>query len=290
LGILKTSHHADFDEAWYLQPHCPPAAQLLYNLGLEYEDDGGADKLQEQTASPTDLKAPWPPCLPLPLLKGKWNPPTKCYTAPLPLWKSAMLRPITARAARVYFDPVLATDHEQFPEIQQGPKISLAALPYNFIGVAARTKATLAAELVSEFLITKRDIAPLYMSPCPYVDAFEEVIDLCKFDLSNHRTAGLCLTHINGQLFLGGISPSTPGAKITCWRTRIMSAWLIKIGPTTVSTIEDAQLAFKKLSDAGAPSVVLLFLHPEIRPTMTHDGLPIVSSAPFHQQVHGQLN
>jgi hypothetical protein len=54
------SQHADFDEAWYLQPHRPPAAQLLYNLGLEYEDDGNADELQEQTASPTDLKAPWP--------------------------------------------------------------------------------------------------------------------------------------------------------------------------------------------------------------------------------------
>jgi hypothetical protein len=71
LGIVKTSHHADFDEAWYLQPHRPLAAQLLYNLGLEYEDDGDADKLQEQTASPIDLKAPWPPCLPLPLSKGK---------------------------------------------------------------------------------------------------------------------------------------------------------------------------------------------------------------------------
>jgi hypothetical protein len=26
LVIVKTSHHTDFDEAWYLQPHCPPAA------------------------------------------------------------------------------------------------------------------------------------------------------------------------------------------------------------------------------------------------------------------------
>jgi hypothetical protein len=92
----------------------------------------------------------------------------------------------------------MATYHEQFPEIQQGPKISSAALPHDFIGVAARTKATLAAELVFEFLITKRDIAPLYMSPCTYFDAFKEVIDLHKFDLNNHRTTGLCLTHIDG--------------------------------------------------------------------------------------------
>jgi hypothetical protein len=35
---VKSSHHAVFDEAWYMQPHRPPAAQLLYNLGLEAED------------------------------------------------------------------------------------------------------------------------------------------------------------------------------------------------------------------------------------------------------------
>jgi hypothetical protein len=100
----------------------------------------------------------------------------------------------------------------------------------------------------------------------------------------------LCLTHIDGRLFLGGISLSTPDAEIARWWTRIKGMWLIKIGPTNVSTIKDAQHAFKKLSDAGAPSVVLLFLHPEIRPAMTHNGLPIVSSALFHQQVHDQLN
>jgi hypothetical protein len=33
-GIVKRSHHAQFDEAWYLQPNRPPVAQLLYDLGL----------------------------------------------------------------------------------------------------------------------------------------------------------------------------------------------------------------------------------------------------------------
>ncbi len=27
--LVKDSHHAVFDEAWYMQPHRPPAAQLL---------------------------------------------------------------------------------------------------------------------------------------------------------------------------------------------------------------------------------------------------------------------
>ncbi|KAL7545864.1 hypothetical protein ACHAWF_009220 [Thalassiosira exigua] len=36
-GLVKSCHHATFDEAWYLQPVRPPAAQMLYDLGLEDE-------------------------------------------------------------------------------------------------------------------------------------------------------------------------------------------------------------------------------------------------------------
>jgi hypothetical protein len=34
--IVKTSHHAIFDKAWYLQPRRPPFAQMLYDVGLEF--------------------------------------------------------------------------------------------------------------------------------------------------------------------------------------------------------------------------------------------------------------
>ncbi len=37
-GIVKHSHHAQFDKAWYLQPNWPPAAQLLYDLGIEPDE------------------------------------------------------------------------------------------------------------------------------------------------------------------------------------------------------------------------------------------------------------
>ncbi len=36
-GLVKRSHHAQFDEAWYLQYNRPPAA--LYDLGLEVDSD-----------------------------------------------------------------------------------------------------------------------------------------------------------------------------------------------------------------------------------------------------------
>ena len=38
-GIVKSCHHAVFDEAWYLQQSRPPAAQLLYDLGLEADTE-----------------------------------------------------------------------------------------------------------------------------------------------------------------------------------------------------------------------------------------------------------
>jgi hypothetical protein len=86
------------------------------------------------------------------------------------------------------------------------------------------------------------------------------------------------------------MTPSTPSAKIPRWRTWIKGAWLIKVGPDLVHTIKDAQDAFEQQSAAGSASIPLLFSHPKIQQDISHDGLPIVSSAPFHQQVHDQMN
>ena len=132
-------------------------------------------------------------------------------------------------------------------------------------------------------------MALVYMSPDPYHEAFEETIDLQRFDLSRHRAAGLVLAHSNGRLFLGGMTPGTPAAKIPRWCSRLKGAWLIKIGDHTVSTIDQAQQVFAQLNADGASTVTLLFLHPEIRQDISHDGLPIVSSAPFSQHVHDQM-
>jgi hypothetical protein len=54
-GLVKCSHHAQFDEAWYLQNNRPPAAQLLYDLGLEVDSDDDADDM------PQLPPVPWPP-------------------------------------------------------------------------------------------------------------------------------------------------------------------------------------------------------------------------------------
>ena len=49
-------------------------------------------------------------------------------------------------------------------------------------------------------------------------------------------------------------------------------------------------MAFQTIYAAGTPSVTLLFAHPELRRDISNKGLPIVSSAPFTQQTHDQLN
>jgi hypothetical protein len=130
----------------------------------------------------------------------------------------------------------------------------------------------------------------IYLSPDPYHESFEEEVDIRRFDLNKHRTAVLCLAHHNGRLFLGGTAKGTPCAKIARWRTRIKGAWLIKVGPYTVTTIMEAQDAFTAISLAGSTDVTLLFSHPIVRQNISHDGLPITSSAPFTQDVHDQLN
>jgi hypothetical protein len=86
------------------------------------------------------------------------------------------------------------------------------------------------------------------------------------------------------------MSPSTPAAKIKDWQTRMKGAWLIKIGNVDVSTITEAKSAFQSIHDSGSTSTSLLFAHPEVRPNLSLDGVPILSSAPFTQNTHDQLN
>ena len=67
-------------------------------------------------------------------------------------------------------------------------------------------------------------------------------------------------------------------------------AWLIQVGSALVSTISDVHEAFKDLYKSDAPSVTLWFSHPELRQDISNKGLPIISSAPFSQRAHDQLN
>jgi len=141
------------------------------------------------------------------------------------------------------------------------------ALPRPFAAAAARVCASVGPDssIASEFNITKDDMAIVYMSQDPFFDSSEEVLDLRKWSYDKHRMAGLSLISHNGCLYLGGMNPSTPSAKVDRWQVNLRGAWLIKVGSALVSTISDVHGAFKDLYDSDAPSVTLLFSHPELQ-------------------------
>jgi hypothetical protein len=150
-SLVQQSHHAQFDKAWYLQPHRPPAAQLLYDLGLK------ADPVELPDTDITPSPVPWPP-LPLCTTKpGTFLVPLSCTLTPLPLRETlAAPCPLTATAAHTY----------------ALTKYSLSTAK------AARVHSTSPSNIVTEYLIGKHDMATIYMSPYPYFKAFEKIINL----------------------------------------------------------------------------------------------------------------
>ena len=192
--------------------------------------------------------------------------PDMCIRLPLPLGHMASSitpRFIPARAAKA------------------------SAPTHNTSHLARRPKTI---DIMADFNISMNDMAMIYLSPDPFGLAFEEELDLRKVDLTAHRTAGLCFFEKDGRLYLASMAPSTPGARIPRWRTRIRGAWLIQINATPVTTISDAQAVFLQLSRDGASSCTLLFSHPEVTPDISNKGLPIMSSSDFSQFTHDQLN
>ena len=78
-GRVKRSHDAQLDKAWYLQPTRPPAAQLLYDLGLEVDSEEDADDV------PPSTSVPWPPLATCDPAYDKLLVPPSCLFTPLPL-------------------------------------------------------------------------------------------------------------------------------------------------------------------------------------------------------------
>jgi hypothetical protein len=141
-----------------------------------------------------------------------------------------------------------------------------------------------------DFDVTRWDMAMVYMSPDPYFDAFEEMLNVQHVNLKKHTTAGLKLYESSGRVFLQSMTPGAAATKIPDWRTQLRGAWLIKIGDTIISSMDDASSTIRTLIESGARLVTLQFSHPEIRPNLSRNDLPIDSSAPFTQHVHDQLN
>ena len=101
-GLVKRSRHTQFNKAWCLQPSRPPAAQLLYDLGLEANDDTPSSDYDTEDNVVPLLPAPWPPLVSHKLKPTRWCVPDFWWNTPLPLRETALPRPIAAAAARVW--------------------------------------------------------------------------------------------------------------------------------------------------------------------------------------------
>jgi hypothetical protein len=144
--------------------------------------------------------------------------------------------------------------------------------------------------MVTEFHIGRDDMEMIYMSPDPYGRTFEAELDLRKCDTSKHRSAGLRFITDNGRLILASMDPSTPGARIDKWRTQLRGAWLISVNGTPVSTLSEVHTAIDTACCTHAHSCVLLFSHPEVSPSISNRGIPIMAPTDFTQLTHDQLN
>jgi hypothetical protein len=233
---------------------------LLYDLGLEAElipilSTGPLldDSVGSQHISTIPLE-PWPPPCLVSHLACKWAVPPCPRMLPLPLCKTE--------------------------------------LPYSLMAAAAcvRVSNPVALEMTTEYDITRGNLATVYMSPDPFFGAFEEDINLCKWSYDKHHTAGMALVKHNGCLYLGNMIPGSPSADVDKWWLYLRGAWLIQVGHTPVFRIAEAHRAFKELYKKGTNSVTLLFSHPKLRRDISNKGLPIISSPPFMQLTHDQLN
>jgi len=117
----------------------------------------------------------------------------------------------------------------------------------------------LTSQTVTAYLVGPHNMEMIYMSRDPYGRTFEEPLDLRKFDLSKHSTAGLRFILKVGRMILASMDKSSPGARIDKWRSRIHGAWLVSIKDMAVSTLAEAQSAFRLLSDDNARSCHFLY-------------------------------
>jgi hypothetical protein len=244
--IIKTTHHAIFDEAWYHQPRRPPFAQMLYDVGLEYVPDN----------IPAPPVGPPPKAIYPISIKPPPLPKEACFT-PLPLRITSPIDVyLHAAAARTR----VINDHL---DLHLSPPTAKHSLDH---------------EMLVKHDITQNDMMMIYLSPHPFRNSFEEEIRLRFFDLNKFPTAGLVCREHNGRLYLQDILPSTSAAKIRAWRPRIRGAWIIKVEDEEVSTVQDVQRIMKTLSNNKSPRCTLLLAHSDIKDGLVESGIPQINS------------
>ena len=130
--------------------------------------------------------------------------------------------------------------------------------------------------------ITEKDMVPVYFSPDPYYQAFDERLDMRRYDAYNKPAGGMVFAIADDRLTLWDILPSSPTAKVPVCRTRILGTWLHKVGATPVTTEKEVVTALTALSVENATHCTLVFLHPEVSQGLTNTGIPQINLDPMN--------
>ena len=250
-GLVKSCHHAVFDECWYHQAWRPPAAQLLYDLG---------------TAA--SIAKPGPPPLPItptpPSASVDDEPIVPVLDAtPTPIPPIRLPPPHT-----IPMDDDSSTSSTTSSVIDVGPT---RALTVNLPPLNPDASA------VDHYGITARDLDQVYFSPHHFGHAFEECFAYMGSPTSVHPTAGMELRELDGRVFITDISLGTPCAKIPRWKSRLRNVCLLKVHDTPISTIADVTSALATLPLTSRGSCKLLVSSSELRDGLTYEGIPQIS-------------
>jgi hypothetical protein len=241
-GLVRLSHHAVFDEAWYMQPLQPPTAQLLYDLGLENNAP-----TYETLGDPTVALYPSKPCL---TYKGPHKAHPAVRHLHLPLWESSTPHTYGAHAATVTLDE-----------------------PFRGTAMEGNWDAT----VVDEFGITLHEMEQVFFSPTAYNDAFEEYLDTKHFYRTNHLAGGMHFTREGNRLILQHMTQGSPCARLRDWCSGLKGAWLISVNEQAVLSVQDINKIINECLTSGSPQCTLLFSHPDIRHDLTNKGIPQIS-------------
>lgn len=294
-GLVKSCHHAVFDEAWYTQPRRPPTAQLLYSLGLR---SSGADSstspdtppgqfsldptipdsvsesqsvLKDDTGGPSSENGDDKMALRCP--ESSPSPPTEA-PQPLVLEYSGGSEPPSGDSST---DGHIITPSQN----DTPPVVSTEASGVLFASRAVScSRINMDAKVVHDFDITHRDLCQVYFSPSPYDAAFEETYErkyITEPSLLAHRTGGFVFQVMDNRCLVSSILPGSIFARIPRWRSRIRGAWLVSIDGIEVSSEADVCAALSSSLTQSDSLCVLLFSHPEIRHGLTNDGIPQIS-------------
>jgi hypothetical protein len=238
-GIVKTSHHATFDEAWYLFDKRPPVAQLLYNLGQSVDDEEVTAEMMmgQQVAYP-----------PPPDKTKSLQDVGSAMNVPLPLrWeRTPTHNSVGARAA--------STDGSCY----EGTVLD----------------ATVYQRLFKDYDISQKDVLQIYVSPDPYADEFVRTMELKGFHPTQHPSAGLQFMLKDKRLILHNIQSSTPAAKISRWRSEMKGAWLKSINGVSVETVQQVQEILESLHHSKSKTCELVLSHPEVKLGLHENGVP----------------